>query len=121
MESTGSGRGDLEYFCAWSVLRRRPCWVAQTTVESVNDGKTAAWYIHKFIQNSYNLKVPEVPQLPKFHTPIDDVDISVEICRLKFENPFGLASAPPCTSSAMIRRAFEAGWSFAVTKTFFSG
>ena len=92
--------------------------VAQTTVESVNDGKTAAWYIHKFIQNSYNLKVPEVPQLPKFHTPIDDVDLSVEICRLKFENPFGLASAPPCTSSAMIRRAFEAGWSFAVTKTF---
>lgn len=24
--------------------------VANTTVESVNDGKTAAWYIHKFIQ-----------------------------------------------------------------------
>lgn len=24
--------------------------VAQTTVESVNDGKTAAWYIHKYIQ-----------------------------------------------------------------------
>lgn len=118
--------------------------IAHTTVESVNDGKTAAWYIHKFIQvirpiiyfqyffvwvvretiliivpqNSYNLKVPEVPQLPKFHTPIDDVDLSVEICGLKFENPFGLASAPPCTSSAMIRRAFEAGWSFAVTKTF---
>lgn len=24
--------------------------IAHTTVESVNDGKTAAWYIHKFIQ-----------------------------------------------------------------------
>lgn len=24
--------------------------VAQTTVESVNDGKTASWYIHKYIQ-----------------------------------------------------------------------
>jgi len=24
--------------------------IAQTTVESVNDGKTAAWYIHKYIQ-----------------------------------------------------------------------
>lgn len=24
--------------------------VAQTTVESVNDGKTAAWYIHKYLQ-----------------------------------------------------------------------
>ncbi|MCG8626167.1 MAG: hypothetical protein MJE68_29745 [Proteobacteria bacterium] len=40
------------------------------------------------------------------------------MCGLKFENPFGLASATPTTSSAMIRRAFEAGWSFAVTKTF---
>lgn len=24
--------------------------VAQTTVESVNDGKTAAWYMHKHLQ-----------------------------------------------------------------------
>lgn len=92
--------------------------IAHTTVESVNDGKTAAWYIHKFIQNSYNLEVPKIPQLPKFHTPIDDVDLSIEICGLKFENPFGLASAPPTTSSTMIRRAFEAGWGFVVTKTF---
>lgn len=92
--------------------------VAQTTVESVNDGKTAAWYMHKYIQESYDLTVPETPQLPKFHTAIDDVDLSIEMCGLKFENPFGLASAPPCTTSAMIRRAFEAGWAFAVTKTF---
>jgi len=62
--------------------------------------------------------VPKTPQLPKFHTAVDDVDLSVEVCGMKFENPFGLASAPPCTSSAMIRRAFEAGWAFAVTKTF---
>ncbi|KAL0127958.1 hypothetical protein PUN28_003308 [Cardiocondyla obscurior] len=92
--------------------------VAQTTVESVNDGKTAAWYIHKHIQELHGLTVPETPQLPKFHTAIDDVDLSIEMCGMKFENPFGLASAPPCTSSAMIRRAFEAGWAFAVTKTF---
>jgi dihydropyrimidine dehydrogenase (NADP+) len=37
---------------------------------------------------------------------------------MTFPNPFGLASATPCTSAAMIRRAFEAGWGFAVTKTF---
>ncbi|XP_032675944.1 dihydropyrimidine dehydrogenase [NADP(+)] [Odontomachus brunneus] len=92
--------------------------VSETTVESVNDGKTAAWYIHKYIQESHGLTVPETPQLPKFHTAIDEVDLSVEMCGMKFENPFGLASAPPCTSSAMIRRAFEAGWAFAVTKTF---
>lgn len=33
-------------------------------------------------------------------------------------NPFGLASAPPTTSYPMVRRAFELGWGFAVTKTY---
>ncbi len=37
---------------------------------------------------------------------------------VKFDNPYGLASAPPATSYPMIRRAFELGWGFAVTKTF---
>ena len=40
------------------------------------------------------------------------------MCGLKFQNPFGLASAPPTTTSPMIRRAFQAGWGFALTKTF---
>lgn len=91
---------------------------AQTTVESVNDGKTASWYIHKFIQETCGLSVPKEITLPKFFTPIDLVDISVEMCGIKFPNPFGLASAPPTTSAAMMRRAFEAGWGFCVTKTF---
>uniref|UniRef100_A0A0A9X1F1 Dihydropyrimidine dehydrogenase [NADP(+)] n=1 Tax=Lygus hesperus TaxID=30085 RepID=A0A0A9X1F1_LYGHE len=92
--------------------------VSETTVESVNDGKTAAWYIHQHIQKKRGLSVTESPSLPKFYTKVDDVDLSVEICGVKFENPFGLASAPPTTASSMIRRAFEAGWGFAVTKTF---
>lgn len=92
--------------------------VAQTTVESVNDGKQASWHLHKYLQSLQNQQVPEVPSLPKFFTPIDQVDVSVEICGIKFPNPFGLASAPPTTSSAMIRRAFEQGWGFALTKTF---
>ena len=46
------------------------------------------------------------------------VDLSIEVGGLKFENPFGLASATPTTSSSMIRRAFEAGWGFALTKTY---
>lgn len=58
------------------------------------------------------------PKLPLFYTEIDGVDISVEICGVKFENPFGLASAPPVTTPDMIRRAFEQGWGFVVTKTF---
>lgn len=62
--------------------------------------------------------VGEKPQLPLFYTPIDLVDVSVELCGIRFENPFGLASATPTTSAPMIRRAFEAGWGFALTKTF---
>ncbi|XP_076371123.1 dihydropyrimidine dehydrogenase su(r) [Tachypleus tridentatus] len=92
--------------------------IAETTVESVNDGKTAAWYIHEFLQSLYGLPVPKERALPQFYTPVDMVDISVEMCGLKFKNPFGLASAPPTTSSPMIRRAFEEGWAFALTKTF---
>ena len=64
------------------------------------------------------MNIPVEPKLPKFYTPIDFVDISVEVCGIKFPNPFGLASAPPTTTSAMIRRAFKAGWGFALTKTF---
>ncbi|XP_025027288.1 dihydropyrimidine dehydrogenase [NADP(+)], partial [Python bivittatus] len=92
--------------------------LANTTVESVNDGKQASWFMHKYIQSLYGATVPAVPQLPLFYTPIDLVDISIEMAGLRFSNPFGLASATPTTSSSMIRRAFEAGWAFALTKTF---
>ncbi|KAN0034723.1 hypothetical protein ACTFIV_001255 [Dictyostelium citrinum] len=90
-----------------------------TTVEAVNDGKTASWNIHKYLQSLHGIPIPDgPPQLPNFFTPIDLVDISVEMCGMKFPNPFGLASATPATSAAMIRRSFEQGWGFAVTKTF---
>lgn len=89
------------------------------TVEAANDGKTASWYIHKYIQSEiFGQTVPEQPTLPKFYTPIDLVDLSVNVAGLKFKNPFGLASAPPATTCEMIARAFELGWSFAITKTF---
>lgn len=89
-----------------------------TTVEACNDGKLSSWGIHSYIQSLHGITVPEKPQLPKFFSPIDNVDISVEMCGIKFENPFGLASATPCTSAEMIDRGFQAGWGFAVTKTF---
>ncbi|CAG2100610.1 unnamed protein product [Medioppia subpectinata] len=93
--------------------------VSETTVEAVNDGKTAAYNMHKYIQNKHNVSVgPMAAEMPRFYTAIDLVDISVEMCGLKFKNPFGLASAPPTTSGPMIRRAFESGWAFALTKTF---
>jgi len=92
--------------------------VAETAVEAVNDGKIAAWSMHQYLQTLHNIQVSQTPKLPKFYTEIDDVDISVELCGIKFQNPYGLASAPPATTCAMIRRGFEAGWGFAVTKTF---
>uniref|UniRef100_A0AAX7VLA5 Dihydropyrimidine dehydrogenase [NADP(+)] n=1 Tax=Astatotilapia calliptera TaxID=8154 RepID=A0AAX7VLA5_ASTCA len=92
--------------------------LANTTVESVNDGKQASWHIHRYIQFLHGQTVDPVPKLPLFYSAIDQVDISIEVCGIKFPNPFGLASAPPTTSTAMIRRAFEQGWGFALTKTF---
>ena len=69
-------------------------------------------------QTLHGEKVAQSPNLPNFFTPVDLVDLSIEICGLKFDNPFGLASAPPTTTSAMMRRGYEAGWGFTVTKTF---
>ncbi|XP_023660318.2 dihydropyrimidine dehydrogenase [NADP(+)] [Paramormyrops kingsleyae] len=91
---------------------------AHTTVESVNDGKQASWHIHKYIQSLHGVTVDSDAQLPLFYSAIDTVDVGVKIAGICFPNPFGLASAPPTTSAPMIRRAFEEGWGFAVTKTF---
>jgi dihydropyrimidine dehydrogenase (NADP+) len=90
-----------------------------TTVEAVNDGKVASWHLHRQLCTEGGAADPgPVPSLPRFHTPVDDVDISVTMAGLRFPNPFGLASAPPVTTCDMIRRSFEAGWGFVVTKTF---
>uniref|UniRef100_A0A915CEH2 Dihydrothymine dehydrogenase n=1 Tax=Parascaris univalens TaxID=6257 RepID=A0A915CEH2_PARUN len=47
--------------------------IAETTVESVNDGKVAAWSIHKYLQGLYGENVGDEPRLPMFFTPIDEV------------------------------------------------
>lgn len=43
--------------------------------------------------------------------------LSTEFSGLSFPNPFILASAPPTRTAEMIKRAFEAGWGGAATKT----
>lgn len=45
------------------------------------------------------------------------VDITTELCGIKFPNPFVLASAPPTAHGSMIKRAFALGWGGAVVKT----
>ncbi|MGC8816482.1 MAG: NAD-dependent dihydropyrimidine dehydrogenase subunit PreA [Candidatus Hadarchaeum sp.] len=44
------------------------------------------------------------------------VDLSMEFCGLRFENPFLLSSGPPTANVNKIERAFEAGWAGVVTK-----
>lgn len=44
-------------------------------------------------------------------------DLSVEMCGIKFQNPFVLSAGPPTDDVKMIRRAFEAGWAGAILKT----
>jgi len=44
-------------------------------------------------------------------------DLSVELCGVRFENPFVLAAAPPTDELDMVRRAFRMGWAGAVLKT----
>jgi len=44
-------------------------------------------------------------------------DLSVELCGVRFENPFVLAAAPPTDELDMVRRAFGMGWAGAVLKT----
>lgn len=61
------------------------------TVEASNDGKHASWFLHRYIQSTFGINVSKEPQLPLFYTPVDDVDISVELCGVRFPNPFGLA------------------------------
>jgi len=102
----------------WAFCGGDLAGVAETAVEAVNDGKIAAWSMHRYLQSLHNVHIDEKPRLPKFYTEIEAVDLTVDVCGIKFPNPYGLASAPPATTCGMIRRGFEAGWGFAVTKTY---
>ena len=44
-------------------------------------------------------------------------DLSIDFVGMHFPNPFMLASAPPTRTAEMIKRAFDAGWGGAVTKS----
>jgi len=45
------------------------------------------------------------------------IELGVDFCELRFENPFILAAAPPTDDLDMVRRALEAGWAGAILKT----
>ena len=66
----------------------------------------------------FGMTIPGIGQFIRRSTRVKDQRLHRNLFGLHFENPFGLASAPPATTAAMIDRGFEAGWSFCVTKTF---
>uniref|UniRef100_A0AAR2K849 Dihydropyrimidine dehydrogenase b n=1 Tax=Pygocentrus nattereri TaxID=42514 RepID=A0AAR2K849_PYGNA len=78
--------------------------LANITVESVNNGKQTSWHIHKYIQSLHDVSVESILSLPLLYSVGDLLDISVEMCGLKFPNSFGLASAPPIITTTMIQR-----------------
>ncbi len=49
----------------------------------------------------------------------ENIDMSVEVCGVKFKNPFVLAPGTPTMSVENIKRGIEAGWAGAVIKTLF--
>ncbi len=45
------------------------------------------------------------------------VNLGVEFCGVKFNNPFILSAAPPTDDLDMLKRGLEMGWAGAVLKT----
>jgi dihydroorotate dehydrogenase subfamily 1 len=48
---------------------------------------------------------------------MSDVDLSIEVNGMLFENPFVLASGPPGTNGRVIAKSFDLGWGGCVIKT----
>jgi dihydroorotate dehydrogenase subfamily 1 len=46
-----------------------------------------------------------------------DIDLSIEVTGMRFENPFVLASGPPGTNARVISKSFDLGWGGCVIKT----
>ena len=44
-------------------------------------------------------------------------DLSIDVCGIRYPNPFVLASGPPGTNGKVIQRSFELGWGGIVCKT----
>ena len=68
-ETMESSESDV--FCGGDIAG-----VAQTTVESVNDGKHAAWTMHKYIQvSSWFIKIyDKCPKLPKMEKKVKEIN-----------------------------------------------
>jgi len=41
---------------------------------------------------------------------VNNVDLSIDFCGIRFKNPFLLSSSPVSNTAEMVARAFDAGW-----------
>ena len=48
---------------------------------------------------------------------VNDIDLAIDFCGVKFKNPFLLSSSPVSNSAEMVAQSFEAGWGGVVFKT----
>lgn len=85
-----------------------------TIVEAVNDAKNAVVRITELLTG----KKKEEIVIPRFTTVVDDVDISITVDGVLYKNPYGISSAPISGDYEHIKRCFDCGFGFAVTKTF---
>ena len=68
VEEETMASSERDVFCGGDVAG-----VANTTVESVNDGKLAAWYMHRYIQVSVGWLCSMHPPIVLFKMGQDDV------------------------------------------------
>ncbi len=80
----------------------------RTVVDAVASGKSAAQAAHAFLGTATE---------PALAEPISPIDLSVDFCGVRLNNPFLLAAAPPTDDLDMLRAGFRAGWAGAVLKT----
>lgn len=80
-----------------------------SVVEAVNDGKNVA----RLISNKLGI----TDEFPLFHTAVDDVPLTTEMCGIKFVNPVGISSAEVSGTYECCRNALKAGMGFVTTKT----
>jgi hypothetical protein len=58
--------------------------------------RQASWHMHAYIAAKNGAQVAPRPSLPRFYTPVDLVDLSVDICGVTFPNPFGYVYVYVC-------------------------
>jgi len=83
-----------------------------TIVEAVNDAKNAVIKIAQLLTGKKDIVIP------RFSTVVDDVDISITTDGIKYPNPFGISSAPISGDYDHLKRCYDCGFGFCVTKTF---